>query len=50
MQLKTIYIPRRTEDKGVEGGGFDVKMKRDGGEIDVVLKNGLEELASYLRQ
>jgi hypothetical protein len=48
--LKTIYIPRKTEDRGVEGGGYDVKAKKDGGEVDVVLKNGLEELAGYLRQ
>ncbi|GAA5938487.1 uncharacterized protein JCM15063_005333 [Sporobolomyces koalae] len=48
--LKTIYIPRRTEDRGVEGGGAEVKSKRDGGEVDVVLRNGLEELANYLRQ
>lgn len=48
--LKTIYIPRKTEDRGVEGGGYDVKAKKDGGEVDVVLRNGLEELAGYLRQ
>lgn len=48
IQLRTIYIPRKTEDKGVEGGGLEVKAKKDGGEFDVVIR-GLEELASYLK-
>lgn len=48
LQLRTIYIPRKTEDKGVEGGGPEVKAKKDGGEFDVVIR-GLEELAAYLK-
>ncbi|GAA6061555.1 hypothetical protein JCM10212_001087 [Sporobolomyces blumeae] len=47
--LKTIYIPRSTEDVGVEGGGSEVRPKHEGGEVDVVLKHGLEALAGYLR-
>ncbi|GAA5930953.1 hypothetical protein JCM1841_003662 [Sporobolomyces salmonicolor] len=48
LGLKTIYVPRKTEDRNVEGGGAAVKTKEEGGEVDVVVK-GLEGLLPYLR-
>lgn len=49
IQLKTIYVPRTTEDQTVEGfKPEDVKCKADGGEVDVVA-HGLEDIAQWLQ-
>uniref|UniRef100_A0A0K3CC08 BY PROTMAP: gi/472588477/gb/EMS25949.1/ haloacid dehalogenase, type II [Rhodosporidium toruloides NP11] gi/647396269/emb/CDR38293.1/ RHTO0S03e07778g1_1 [Rhodosporidium toruloides] n=1 Tax=Rhodotorula toruloides TaxID=5286 RepID=A0A0K3CC08_RHOTO len=46
--LRTIYIRRSTEDVGVPHGGAAVKLKSEGGEVDLVVDE-VGELAKYLR-
>lgn len=38
--MKTIYVPRHTEDQAIEGfaGPDSVRGKAEGGEVDVVCK------------
>lgn len=41
-QLRTIYIPRETEDRGLPGlpdGPSSVRPKSEGGEVDVVISS-----------
>lgn len=48
-QLKTIYVPRTTEDQTIEGFTPEsVKCKADGGEVDVVAI-GLGDIAKWLK-
>ncbi|KAF9524259.1 haloacid dehalogenase [Crepidotus variabilis] len=44
--LKTIYIPRPTEDQGISK---DIKAKKDGGRFDLVLSS-VEELATLFAE
>ena len=50
-QLRTIYIPRETEDQGLPSlpdGPSSVKSKSDGGEVDVVISS-LAELPGLFK-
>lgn len=51
LQLRTIYIPRNTEDQdvGLVGGPDSVRPKREGGEVDVVIHSLTELPALFAR-
>ncbi|GAA5855746.1 hypothetical protein JCM9279_004055 [Rhodotorula babjevae] len=46
--LRTIYIRRATEDVGIPHGGDAVRNKRDGGEVDLVIRE-IGEIAQWVR-
>ncbi|KAL8286491.1 hypothetical protein RQP46_004508 [Phenoliferia psychrophenolica] len=47
--MRTIYVPRHTEDKMIPGGPESVKAKSEGGEVDAVATEGLTQLCALLR-
>ncbi|GAA5946330.1 hypothetical protein JCM3775_007106 [Rhodotorula graminis] len=46
--LRTIYIRRATEDVGIPHGGDAVRTRRDGGEVDVLIRE-IGEVAQWVR-
>lgn len=45
--MKTIYVPRPQEDADVMAEGLEIKSKKDGGEVDLVV-GSFTELAEVV--
>ncbi|KAM0754676.1 haloacid dehalogenase [Meredithblackwellia eburnea MCA 4105] len=47
--LRTIYVPRTTEDKVIPGGPASIRTYEDGGEVDAVATEGLHQIPALLQ-